>query len=232
MPVVDPDRFTVRLSGIGGTGVITVSQIIGTAAMLDGFEVRGLDQTGLSQKAGPVTSDIRISRGTAAASNHADAAGIDSLLAFDMLAAASDSHREGCVPGHTVVDRFARGRADRAHGHQPRQQLLPRARRRCGRGSTTCRDPSVNRYLDSAAICKGLFGSTTAANVLTLGAAVQAGALPIDPANLERAIELNGVAVQQNIAAFRFGRQWAVDPDRRSRTPATSSCARRRRSTS
>ena len=72
--------------------------------------------------------------------------------------------------------------------------------------------PELNRYLDSAAICKGLFGSTTAANMLTLGAAVQAGALPIDPANLERAIELNGVAVQQNIAAFRFGRQWAVDP--------------------
>ena len=75
--MVDPDRFTVRLSGIGGTGVITVSQIIGTAAMLDGFEVRGLDQTGLSQKAGPVTSDIRMSRVTAAASNHANAAGID-----------------------------------------------------------------------------------------------------------------------------------------------------------
>ena len=55
-----PARFTVRLSGIGGTGVVTVSQILGTAAMLAGHTVRGLDQTGLSQKAGPVTSDIRI----------------------------------------------------------------------------------------------------------------------------------------------------------------------------
>ncbi|NNE11076.1 MAG: indolepyruvate ferredoxin oxidoreductase family protein, partial [Ilumatobacter sp.] len=54
-PIVDADNFTVRLSGIGGTGVVTVSQIIGTAAMLDGLHVRGLDQTGLSQKAGPVT---------------------------------------------------------------------------------------------------------------------------------------------------------------------------------
>ena len=53
-PVVDPSRFTVRLSGIGGTGVVTVSQILGTAAMLAGHTVRGLDQTGLSQKAGPV----------------------------------------------------------------------------------------------------------------------------------------------------------------------------------
>jgi indolepyruvate ferredoxin oxidoreductase len=51
----------IVITGVGGTGVITVSQIIGTAAMLGGFEVRGLDQTGLSQKAGGVTSHIRLS---------------------------------------------------------------------------------------------------------------------------------------------------------------------------
>ena len=61
-PLVPGDEFIVRLSGIGGTGVITVSQILGTAAMLDGNVVRGLDQTGLSQKAGPVVSDVRVSR--------------------------------------------------------------------------------------------------------------------------------------------------------------------------
>jgi indolepyruvate ferredoxin oxidoreductase len=209
--IVDVDNFTVRLSGIGGTGVITVSQMIGTAAMLEGFEVRGLDQTGLSQKAGPVTSDVRMSRGTPTASNHANAAGVDCVLAFDMLAAASDSHREGAVSGRTVVI----GSVD----------VVPTGRMVSHPGTTsypagdTLRDrldavsrPELNRYLDAAAICRGLFGSSTAANVLTLGVAVQAGALPIDPAGLERAIELNGVAVPQNIAAFRFGRQWAVDP--------------------
>ncbi|HZB40384.1 MAG TPA: DUF6537 domain-containing protein, partial [Ilumatobacter sp.] len=211
VPVVDRDRFTVRLSGIGGTGVITVSQIIGTAAMLDGFEVRGLDQTGLSQKAGPVTSDIRVSRGTAAASNHADAAGIDALLAFDMLAAASDSHREGAVPGHTVVIGSLEVVPTGRMVTHPESTVYPDSGSLRARLDDVSR-PELNRYLDSAAICKGLFGSTTAANVLTLGAAVQAGALPIDPASLERAIELNGVAVQQNIAAFRLGRQWTVDP--------------------
>jgi len=211
VPVVDPDRFTVRLSGIGGTGVITVSQIIGTAAMLDGFEVRGLDQTGLSQKAGPVTSDIRMSRGAAPASNHADAAGIDSMLAFDMLAAASNSHREGCVPGHTVVIGSLEVVPTGRMVTHPDSSFYPEPGVLRARLDDVSR-PELNRYLDSAAICKGLFGSTTAANVFTLGAAVQAGALPIDPASLERAIELNGVAVPQNTAAFRLGRQWAVDP--------------------
>src|SRR5690606_26016053 len=102
-PVVDADRFTVRLSGIGGTGVITVAQLIGTAALLDGLHVRGLDQTGLSQKAGPVTSDVRVSRERPADSNHANAAGVDCLLAFDLLAASSESHLVGAAPGRTVV---------------------------------------------------------------------------------------------------------------------------------
>ena len=76
-PIVDPARFTVRLSGIGGTGVVTVSQILGTAAMLAGHTVRGLDQTGLSQKAGPVTSDIRITDEPSSSSNHASVSGVD-----------------------------------------------------------------------------------------------------------------------------------------------------------
>jgi indolepyruvate ferredoxin oxidoreductase len=227
VPVVDPERFTVRLSGIGGTGVITVSQIIGTAAMLDGFEVRGLDQTGLSQKAGPVTSDIRISRTTPAASNHANASGVDTILAFDMLAAASDSHREGAVPGRTVVIGSLEVVPTGRMVTHPDTAFYPADGTLRARLDAASR-PEHNRYLDSAAICRGLFGSTTAANILTLGVAVQAGALPIAPATLERAIELNGVAVQQNITAFRFGRQWVVDPvnvessaDLEVRTPET-----------
>ena len=210
--VVDPDNFTVRLSGIGGTGVVTVSQIIGTAAMLDGMHVRGLDQTGLSQKAGPVTSDVRITRHEPASSNHANEAGIDCYLAFDMLAGSSDSHREGARAGTTVVigsvDVVPTGEMVARPGATayPEQSVL---RRRLDDVSR----PEFNRYLDAAALTRGLFGSTTTSNILMMGVAVQIGALPIDPAAIERAIELNGVAVDANVAAFRFGRQWAEAPE-------------------
>jgi len=211
VPLVDADHFTVRLSGIGGTGVITVAQLIGTAALLDGLHVRGLDQTGLSQKAGPVTSDVRIARDRPTDSNHATAAGVDCFLAFDLLAASSESHLAGAAPGRTVIVGSVEVVPTGAMVVDPNGLSYPELDTLRQRLDHVSR-PADNRYLDSAAVTQGLFGSTTSANVLTLGVAVQSGALPLDPASVERAIELNGVAVAQNTAAFRFGRQWAVDP--------------------
>ncbi|MGI9031222.1 MAG: indolepyruvate ferredoxin oxidoreductase family protein [Ilumatobacteraceae bacterium] len=214
-PIVPGDAFTVRLSGIGGTGVITVSQVLGTAAMLDGLVVRGLDQTGLSQKAGPVVSDLRLSRGEVPASNHANSSGVDCLLAFDLLVAASDTHRVGADRDRTVVVGSVAATPTGtmiAHPTTPYPALdaLTARMAEVSRGDD-------NRYLDSGAIATGLFGDGTAANILLLGAAVQHGAIPVAPAQIERAIELNGVAVARNVAAFRWGRRWAVEPDEVSR---------------
>ncbi len=208
--LVDGDHATVRLSGIGGTGVITVSQVLGTAAMLDGFVVRGLDQTGLSQKAGPVVSDLRLSRGEVPASNHATSSGVDCLLAFDLLVAASDTHRIGADAERTVVVgsvAVTPTGAMVAHPTTPYPQLDVLT----GRLDEVSRGEH-NRYLDSAALATGLFGDATTANILLLGVAVQQGAIPVDPQRVERAIELNGVAVARNVAAFRWGRRWAVAP--------------------
>jgi indolepyruvate ferredoxin oxidoreductase len=211
VPLVSGDSFTVRLSGIGGTGVITVSQVLGTAAMLDGFVVRGLDQTGLSQKAGPVVSDVRLSRGEVPASNHANSSGVDCLLAFDLLVAASDTHRIGADAERTVVvgsTAVTPTGAMVAHPTTP----YPGLDVLTGRLDEVSRGEH-NRYVDSAALATGLFGDATTANILLLGVAVQSGAVAVDPACVERAIELNGVAVARNVAAFRWGRRWAVAPD-------------------
>ena len=93
-----PRDCAIRMSGIGGTGVVTVSQIVGTAAMLDGLHVRGLDQTGLSQKAGPVVSDLRLSVAEPDGSNKAATGEVDTALAFDLLVAA-----ERHAPGRRVA---------------------------------------------------------------------------------------------------------------------------------
>ena len=210
--IVPTDEFIVRLSGIGGTGVITVSQVLGTAAMLDGKVVRGLDQTGLSQKAGPVVSDLRVSSsGAVPASNHANSSGVDCLLAFDLLVAASDTHRVGADKSRTVVVGSVAGTPTGAMITHPTTNY-PALDSLTGRMAEVSRQAD-NRFLDAVAIATGLFGDATTANILLLGVAVQHGAIPVDPAKIERAIELNGVAVARNIAAFRWGRRWAVAPD-------------------
>jgi indolepyruvate ferredoxin oxidoreductase len=209
--LVDADDFTVRLTGIGGTGVVTVSQVLGTAAMLAGLQVRGLDQTGLSQKAGPVVSDLRITRDDAAVSNHANVSGVDCLLAFDLLVGASDANLAGVRADRTVViastDAVPTGQmVTHPEVALPVGSVLTE---RVGQVSRT----ADNRFLDAAGLAAGLLGSTTTANILLLGVAAQAGAIPVPVEAIEQAITLNGVAVETNLAAFRWGRAWMLDPD-------------------
>jgi indolepyruvate ferredoxin oxidoreductase len=209
--LVDVDDFTVRLTGIGGTGVVTVSQVVGTAAMLAGFHARGLDQTGLSQKAGPVVSDLRITRHGVAVSNHANVAGIDCVLAFDLLVGASDSNLSGARPERTVII----GSTDAVPTGQmvTHPDIAPPATALLVERVSQVSRAAENRFLDAAGLADGLLGSTTTANIVLLGAAVQHGALPIAVDAVERAIILNGVAVDTNLAAFRWGRAWVADAD-------------------
>jgi indolepyruvate ferredoxin oxidoreductase len=200
--VVPTDECTIRLSGIGGTGVVTVSQILGTAAMLDGFEVRGLDQTGLSQKAGPVVSDVRLSRSGPHPSNRATAGSVDALLAFDLLVAASDAHIAGSSPDRTVAVASSSPVATGAmvvhpELEYPHDEAIERLRASC-RSVVT---------VDALGVTSTELGDAATANVYVLGVAVQRGAIPVDPAHIEEAIRLNGVSVERNLAAFRLGRR-------------------------
>ena len=209
--LVDGSDLTVRLTGIGGTGVVTVSQVLATAAMLAGLHVRGLDQTGLSQKAGPVVSDLRITRDETAVSNHANVSGVDCLLAFDLLVGASDANLAGVRADRTVViastDAVPTGQMVTHPDIAPPDAAA--LAERVGQVSRA----TENRFLDAAGFADGLLGSTTTANILLLGAAVQAGAIPVPAEAIEQAITLNGVAVNTNLAAFRWGRAWVVDAD-------------------
>ena len=205
----DDGEFNIRLAGIGGTGVVTVAQILGTAAMFDGWNVRGLDQTGLSQKAGPVVSDLRLGRDESAESNLLGLGEADLVVGFDLIVAASDRTMAAADSGRTVVVASASptptgemiGRPDVEY---PSQVSLEE---RVAQASLAAH----NRFADAGAITRGLLGDGATANVFMLGVAVQAGVLPVSPDAIERAIDLNGVAVDANLDAFKWGRRWVVD---------------------
>jgi indolepyruvate ferredoxin oxidoreductase len=208
-PTTD-DVVRIRLAGIGGTGVVTTAQMMGTAAMLDGWHVHGLDQTGLSQKAGPVISDVVLTRNDADSTNLIGAGQTSTLLALDGLVGASDPVLAACDPHSTRV-------------------VLSTTRTPTGRMVS---DPSIPYPADAeievrlhavstdvlagdaSRLSRVLLGDAAHANVLVLGAAVQSGAVPVTVATLRRAVELNGVAVEANLRALEWGRAWAADPER------------------
>src|SRR4029077_13746317 len=100
---VPADGFALHMMGIGGTGVVTMNQIVGTAAMLDGRHVRGLDQTGLSQKGGPVVSDLKISTAGIDSANKISAGFADLYLGFDLLVATDPVNLDKAESGRTIA---------------------------------------------------------------------------------------------------------------------------------
>jgi len=201
------DGLTVRLGGIGGTGVVTVSQILGTAAMLQGLHVRGLDQTGLSQKAGPVVSDVVITSDAPSPSNRAHVASVDVLLAFDQLVGGSDATVRMLDRSRTVVIANTATTPTGSMIVHP-ERAYPVAEVTDRLAAATARQIRV----DAARLVPALLGDDSTVNVFVTGIAVQSGLVPLDPALVEKAIALNGVAVEKNLAAFTWGRAWAHDP--------------------
>ncbi|PYO56538.1 MAG: 2-oxoacid ferredoxin oxidoreductase [Candidatus Rokuibacteriota bacterium] len=206
---VPAEGFALHMMGIGGTGVVTVNQILGTAALFDGKHVRGLDQTGLSQKGGPVVSDLRISAQPIELANKVSAGGTDLYLGFDLLVAADPANLDKADPDRTIAvvstSQIPTGRMVVDTGvHFPELSSLL-----IGIDRVTRKDPNV--YLDATAMAEALFDDHMATNPILMGAAYQAGALPISAASIERAIRLNGVAVEMNLLAFRWGRMAVVD---------------------
>ena len=205
-----PGDANIFMMGIGGTGVVTVNQILGTAALLDGKHVRGLDQTGLSQKGGPVVSHLKIFDRTSDVSNKIAAGSADCYLGFDILVATSPQNLDHARPERTI--------AIVSTSQVPTGAMVT---------STTVEFPetnglitSINRvtrkdenlYLDALRLAETLFDDHMAANMIVLGAAWQAGALPVSAEAIEEAIVLNGVSVPMNSHAFRAGRLLVVDP--------------------
>ncbi|SFL30828.1 indolepyruvate ferredoxin oxidoreductase family protein [Geodermatophilus ruber] len=201
--------FEVFLAGIGGTGIVTVNAILATAALHEGLRSVGLDQTGLSQKAGPVTSHLRLTREDAAApANRVSAGSADVVLAFDLMVGSDARYLPLAAPDRTTVVASTSRTPTGEMVYDPSVRYPDEGAMLARLSGGARRTES----LDALAAAEALFGSTEVANLLLVGAAFQAGALPMSAASLEKAIELNGVAVALNLAAFRWGRVSVADP--------------------
>ncbi|NBO19781.1 MAG: indolepyruvate ferredoxin oxidoreductase family protein, partial [Proteobacteria bacterium] len=202
--------YNIMVTGIGGTGVLTVGALLGMAAHLEGKHCRVLDQTGLAQKGGEVLSHVRLARSLDDISTgHITTGGSDLLLACDVVAAAGKTAHETLNPGrtrvvvntdNTPVAEFVTNNNVDFHQAQVRGEIL----------AATL--PGGQYFVPASTYAMELMGDEIATNVFMLGYAWQLGLVPLQFESIEKAIELNGVGIGSNKKAFNFGRLAAHNP--------------------
>jgi len=202
---------TTRITGVGGTGVVTLSQVLSTAGRIAGRQVRSLDQTGLAQKGGAVISDIKISADEIEQSHKAVTGECDLYLGCDLLVAADARNLAVADPETTIAvvstTKVPTGKmiTDKTVPFPDVDATADRIRR-ATRGAESV-------FVDARGLSVTLLGTDQFANMLLAGVAFQTGALPLPARAIEQAIELNGVQVEPNLQAFRRGRQRVAEPD-------------------
>lgn len=221
LPAVE-ETFNVFLAGIGGTGIVTVNQVLATAALRAGMRAEGLDQTGLSQKAGPVTSHLRLSANVTDASNRLSPHSAHCFLAFDLLTAVDSRNIVHAGPERTVAVASTSKTPTGTMIHDP-TVTYPETTELLSRLDLCTRSLFAFDALGAAQV---LFGDTAVANLLLVGAAYQQGALPIPATAIEEAIYINGVDVNANVAAFRWGRVAVADGPAFARATTAAGAAR------
>ena len=198
-------RYAVLINGVGGTGVVTIGAWLGMAAHLQGMEAVALDMAGLAQKGGAVFSHVQFApAGHKLSSSKIPVGEADLMIGGDLIVSAHEKTLEllsgaafvivntdtpptadfvaqpdWCVPVEQMHTDIARAL------NQPNQQYMP---------------------IRAQWLAEQLFGDTVYANALLLGVAWQRGCLPLQLAALRKAIELNGVKVNENLLAFDAGR--------------------------
>jgi indolepyruvate ferredoxin oxidoreductase len=203
------EPFNILVTGIGGTGVVTVGALLGMAAHLEGRGCSVLDVTGLSQKNGPVTSHVRIaSRGEDIHATRIANACADLVIGCDIIVTAGREPLAKIGAGRTtpVINAHVTPTSDFAGN--PDLDLSSEGMQRAIRdasGGAAC------DFLDASELAAALLGDAIFTNPFLMGFAYQRGRLPVSQAALFRAIELNGRAIAENQRAFVWGRLAAHD---------------------
>ncbi|MBC7522730.1 MAG: indolepyruvate ferredoxin oxidoreductase family protein [Sandarakinorhabdus sp.] len=204
--------YNIMVTGIGGTGVLTVSALLGTAGYLEGRASTTADMAGLAQKGGAVYAHVRI-----AATNEdllsprIIAGGADLVLACDAVVAADKPTQTLMIPQRTAVV----ANADIAPTSDfVRNRDLDFQSAQVEKAIRAASNPNACDFIAADTVAVAVMGDAIASNILLLGYAWQKGLIPLQRASLEQAIELNGVAVDFNKRAFGLGRLLAVRPDK------------------
>jgi indolepyruvate ferredoxin oxidoreductase len=195
LPALD-EPCRIVITGVGGTGVVTIGALLGMAAHLEGKGVTVMDVTGLAQKGGCIRA--RIATGEARL-----------LLGCDIVVAVSEDALSKTAPGYTqalintgrsITGEFLRN-PDRDFPDGAMEQVVADT---VGREAT--------QFIAATRLATRLMGHSIATNIFMLGHAFQRGLIPLSAEAILRAIELNGAAVEDNLRAFDWGRRAAHDP--------------------
>jgi indolepyruvate ferredoxin oxidoreductase len=199
----------IVITGVGGTGVVTISALVGMAAHLDGLGVGIIDMAGLAQKGGAVTAHMRIAptpddiHAIRVASEEAD-----TVLACDIVVAGSKGVLSAIRPGESQVfvnrhETYPGDFARDADFSLPTRQLERAIEERAGAGRA--------HIIEAQRLAAALLGDAIATNMFMVGYAWQQGGLPVSRRSILEAIRLNGVEAEMNAAAFEWGRRAAMD---------------------
>ena len=215
------EPYGIVLAGVGGTGVTTLGAILGTAAHLEGNGASVLDMAGLAQKFGAVITHIQIA--TDPEQVHAAriaAGGAQLIIGCDLVVAASNDSlvkvennaAAAIINDHEAMTADFTRNADSVFPAGSMHNLIEE-----------CVGKEQSHFFNATAAAEQLLGSTMAANILLAGYAWQLGLIPISAEAINRAIELNGASVQENLQAFNLGRRLVVEPGFGQLKPAKAS---------
>jgi indolepyruvate ferredoxin oxidoreductase len=221
--------YDIIITGVGGTGVVTVGGILGMAAHLEGKGVGVLDMAGLAQKGGAVYSHMRIAERPQDIHAIRIAAGAaDLVLGGDIVVAGNKKVLAAVKHGTTEM---VVNVAEFLPGDFTRNPDFSLPTERLKRAIVADAGTEKTHFIDATRAATTLFGSSVGANIFLVGYAYQLGAIPLSATAIEQAIELNGEAVAMNKAAFHWGRRAVHDPAALERllrpAPQTGSQSRR-----
>jgi indolepyruvate ferredoxin oxidoreductase len=200
----------IVVAGVGGTGVVTIGQVLGMAAHLEGKGVITQDLTGMAQMGGATWSHIQIAPEFAALhATKVDTGLADVVLACDAIVGANDATLGTIAAGRTFVVLNTHATPTASFLLEPDWQ--PRTGTSAARITRLVR-PGLLGALDAEEVATRLLGQSIFSNLLMLGYAWQKGRIPLSHQALMRAIELNAVQIEDNKTAFEWGRRCAHDP--------------------